>query len=300
VTDPVTSRRRLAHELRRLRTAKDMTQRQVAEQMAWSPSKIIRIEQGTVGIAVTDLMALLMLYGIAGNEVDEFVELARSARARTEWARFRDHFSASTLRCFALESSSVRIRHYAAEVVPPLLQTEEYIRAQLAGLGTDTRIDGVVEVTHIRQELLEREQPPELFVVVDEAALRRAVGGPAVLRQQLDHLAAMAHRPFVSVQILRFAVGAHPQLGRGAFTYLEFADESNPDVLILPGPDETQLIDIEEVTSLYLDRFFRLEAMASAPFDVERLLRELAEDIIEEVPPEPVLPALHHHFVLQG
>jgi transcriptional regulator with XRE-family HTH domain len=265
VTDPAALRRRLIVELKRLRTQAKLTQRQVAEDLEWSPSKIIRIEQGVVGISITDLRAVLGHYGVTDEQtVEELAAMARGSK-KQPFADYRDTFPADTIRYFGYEASAAVIRQVELNVVPGLLQTEEYTRALLAARRMDsTRIDKLVESRRERQELLERAEPPDAFFIVDEGALRRTIGGPSIMRRQLARLVQAAAQPHVSIQVLPFSIGAHPALA-GSFVCLEFSAEDDPDLLYFENPLGDALFrDDAQLTATYRERFWELEDMATA------------------------------------
>ena len=277
MNDPVTMRRKLRVELKRLRTARTLTQRHVAERLDWSQSKVIRIENGQVAVGVTDLQALLRLYGVEEQEtIDSMVEMARGSK-RLPFGDYKDVLPAETLRFFAYESSASIIRQVAPIVVPGLLQTEEYARSLLDSSGFDrSEINQIWAARLERQELLERADPPEMFFILDEAAVHRPVGGEAVMSHQRARLLDLARHPRVTIQVVRFEVGAHAGM-QGSFVYLEFPGADDPDVLYLEGPQGDYVArDEEEITGRYLERFFALEKIASPPNDLEKVMSELA------------------------
>jgi transcriptional regulator with XRE-family HTH domain len=259
-------RRRLRVELRRRRTEAQLTQREVAAALEWSPSKVIRIESGQVGISVTDLRALAGLYGVtAGPELDALTELARGGK-RQPFAEYRDVLSPETIRYFGYEASASLIRIVHPLVVPGLVQTEDYTRALLESFGVDAqRIDRAVEVRRERQEILDSADAPELFVVLDEAVLRRVTGGPAVMKHQLDHLLRLDERDRVTIQVVPFEAGAYRGV-QGPFTHLEFSEPTDPDVVFIEN-SRTGIVflDDPEVTGPYQEEFFLLEDLASRP-----------------------------------
>ena len=280
--DSAAMRRRLRVELRRLRGEANLTQRDVASALDWSPSKVIRIESGQVGLGVTDLRALAALYGVPeGEAMEELVVLARGSK-RQPFAEFRDVLPQETIRFFGYETSASLIRHVHPLVVPGLLQTEDYTRALLIGYGVDPKIiDRVIESRRQRQEVLDKVNPPEVFTVLDEAVLRRRVGGAAVMERQLRHLVRLTERPTVSVQILPFAQGAQDAL-QGPFVHLEFPNPNDPDVLFIESMRASStFVDDPEVTGQYQEIFLRLEDQAAASDQlstfVDRALREFRE-----------------------
>jgi transcriptional regulator with XRE-family HTH domain len=230
---PEVRRRRLKGTLRNDREAAGLTQKDAADALDWHVSKIIRIEQGTVGITPVDLRALLGVYGITDeHQIETLVDLARGSRKQS-WREYKGIYSPASLTLFANEPVAKIIYKYEPTFIPGLLQTEEYARALLAGMGySENEIERRVSARLERQDLLERDSRPELQFVLGEAAVSRAVGGRGVMRRQLERLKDLSKRPGISLQVLPFANGAHPRMG-GAFTILEFADDSLDDLLYL-------------------------------------------------------------------
>jgi transcriptional regulator with XRE-family HTH domain len=273
VENSAAMRRRLRVELRRLRTDAQLTQREVAKALEWSPSKVIRIESGQVGISVTDLRAIAGLYGVgSGPDLEALTELARGGK-RQPFAEYRDVLSPETIRYFGYEASASLIRIMHPLVVPGLVQTEDYTRAMLESFGVDERrIDRVVDVRRERQEILDGAESPELFVVLDEAVLHRLTGGPAVMKQQLEHLRRLDSRDRVTIQVVPFDSGAYRGV-QGPFTHLEFSEPTDPDVVFIEN-DRTGIVflDDPEVTGRYQEEFFLLEDQASRPGEFERFV----------------------------
>jgi transcriptional regulator with XRE-family HTH domain len=230
---PVVKRRRLRTELRGARQEAGLTQDQVAEEMDWSPSKIIRIEAGSVGVSTNDMRALLRLYHITDHDrVEELLALARVARERS--TSYKDA-PPKLLQFIEYEAAASVIRGCQPLAVPGLLQTEDYARAvvqQAVGKASKAQVEAAVAVRMKRQEVLDRPDPPQLFFVLDESVLRRQVGGEAVMRRQIRHLLELASRPDVTIEVVPFSAGAHPGM-QGPFVILEFPDAEDDDVLYL-------------------------------------------------------------------
>jgi transcriptional regulator with XRE-family HTH domain len=255
-------------ELRKARDAAGLTQEQVAAALEWSLSKVIRIEAGAVRISITDLRALLQHYEVAGDRITELVELARAARERAWWSDYAKVLSSQYLEYVGYEAAASTLRVFNPLIVPGLLQTTEYAEALAAGLADPNQrveVSAAAEVRTRRQELLERENPPRCYFVIDEAAIQRQVGGPAVMRQQLRHIGAMAARPNISVEIVSFSAGAHPGMN-GPIVLLEFPDAEDDDVLYLET-ERGSLIsrDVREDVVFYREAFERLRAMSLKP-----------------------------------
>ena len=261
-------RRQLLAELRRLRPAHVHTQRQVADALDWSPSKVTRIESGAVSLSVTDLRALLGFYEVADPDlVERLVDLARrSRRARSPFAAYADLFSVVALRFFDFEHTASRIGEVELLVVPGLLQTEEYARALMGVHGMRAeKTERFVGSRRVRQQLLDRADPPELSFVVDESVLLRTIGGPVVMRAQLERLRELARRPNVAIRVIPLALGEH--VGRrGPFVLLTFGGTNDPDVVYLEQRRGDALFQEElEVVANHRRLFAELEECAARP-----------------------------------
>ena len=266
---PTVRRMLVGARLRRLRADNGISREQAAEAIRASEWKIHRLENGQVGFKERDVVDLLALYGVEDPvEVVEFVLLAREANMPGWWHPYGDLLPHWFRAYVDLESAARLIRTYEGQLVPGLLQTEDYMRALLGGaqLGdTPEEAERRVALRLGRQALLEREDAPRLWAVVDEAALRRPVGGPKVMRAQLERLIEATEQPNVTLQVLPFAAGAHPAMV-GAFSVLRFADQELPDVVY-----------VEHLTSaLYL----------SKQEDVDQYLHVMESICVRSAPPD--------------
>jgi transcriptional regulator with XRE-family HTH domain len=280
---PAVQRRRLKTELRRARQQAGLTQDQVAEAMEWSLSKIIRIEAGTVGLSANDLKALLGYYKVEdADEVASLLTLARAGRERPWQSVYRDFVSPRLLQFIEFEAASSISRNFQPLIVPGLLQTEEYARAmfkELAGDTPDKRIDSQVEVRMKRQELLDRDDSPLLFFILDEAVTRRLVGGKEVMRRQLRRIAELAASPRITIEVVPFSAGAHPGM-QGSFVVQEFSDPADDDVLYLETPQgEVISRDDPELISHYREVFEDLRGKSLGPEGSVAFLGKLADDM---------------------
>lgn len=268
---PELMRRHLMAVLRRYREAADLTQEDAAGALDWGTSKIIRIEQGAVGITPVDLRALLELYKVADEEqAAELVGLARGSK-KLPWREYKDVYSQASLTLFGYEGAAKTIYKYEPTFIPGLLQTEEYARNLLAGMGHEEKeIERMVSARLERQGLLDHEVRPQLRFILGEAVVNRAVGGPGVMRHQLEWLKVLAERPGNFFQVMPFSAGAHPRMG-GAFTVLQFADENIDDLLYLENAGGTSVSrdDPDEIAD-YLKDFLTLQSMASKIGDFAR------------------------------
>jgi transcriptional regulator with XRE-family HTH domain len=253
---PATTRRRLRFELRRLREEKGLRQDDVVEKLDWSLSKLIRIENGSVGVSVTDVRALLGVYGAPSTAADDLVALARSARQRRWWSAYRDILNQQYQEFIGFEADAARLRQFHPAIVPGLLQTEAYVRAMIPALVlspvSEAEYEGLVQVRlHRQQDVLYSGNPPEFIVVIDEAALRRVVGDVDVMREQLQHLVSVQELDTLTLGILPFSAGPHIGM-QGAFHIMEFAADEDDDVLYLENAlGDVSMRDRPDLVSRY-------------------------------------------------
>jgi transcriptional regulator with XRE-family HTH domain len=274
---PAVGRRRLAQELRRLRSVAGLTISDVAGRLECSAGKISRIETGAVGAQATDVRAMLDLYGVSGTDRDALADLVRLARRPAWWHQYADVVPAESSRFFGLEDGAVSIDQHAGSLVPGLLQTPAYARAVLSAPADvpAADVERRIELRLRRQQLLARPHPPRLHVLLDEAALRREVGGPEVLAGQLDRLASLATEEHVVLQVLPFgAGGAHQALGV-AFTVFGFADPADARVVYLEQLTGNALLESAEEVGGYRAAFAESADRALDPGRSADLLRAL-------------------------
>lgn len=209
---PTTRRRQLGADLRRLRESKGLTLEDAGARVGISKATLSRYEtkEGTVKWPAVD--ALCREYGASDAERLALVELAKGAKIQGWWRSLADSIPESMNLMLTLEDEVVREDHYACMYVPGLLQTRAYAEAVHRASEVqcpEREVQHMVDIRMKRQELLDREEPPRIWCVIDEAALRRQVGGREVMREQLGHLLALTERPHVTVQVLPFSKGAH-------------------------------------------------------------------------------------------
>lgn len=249
-TDPSQHRRRLRVELRRAREDAGLSQRDAAEALEWSLSKLIRIEGGTVSLSVTDLRALLRLYGVPQDapKTQALVEAARGSKGQPWWAEYRQLVSPQFEQYLSYETAATSFHVYHPSLVPGLLQTADFAASLLAPAFPRDLADHLVRLRLRRQENVYDGEGhgeghgdgdngaaggrggPQLRFVLDEAALHRHIGGPAVMLGQLARLRELAEHDHVSLRVIPFSEGAYAALG-GAFVVLGFPDDD--DVLFL-------------------------------------------------------------------
>ena len=267
--------------MRKARQKAGLTQEQVAAALGWPISKIIRIEAGLAGISADNLRMLLGQYQIVDPErTDELLALARGARERSWWSGYQDSAPSGLLQLIGYEAAASIARSFEPLLVPGFLQTEEYARAVIREFeeqATAERVDTLVEVRMRRQGLLDRADPPLLFFILDEAVVRRQIGGKDTMRRQIARLIEIADRNSVTVEIVPFSAGAHPGL-KGSFMILEFPDPTDDDVLYLESP-RGDLIgrDAPEEVLVYRESFEQLRSLSLGPASSAAYLSRVAD-----------------------
>jgi transcriptional regulator with XRE-family HTH domain len=249
---PTVQRLVLGGHLRRLREEAGITTERAAASIRGSHSKISRMEHGRVGFKERDIADLLTLYEVGpGDEREALLSLARGASTPGWWQRYSDILPHWVEPYFGLEAAASSIREYELQFVPGLLQIEPYAQAviRLGNLPAEDEVIRRAQARISRQEILRRENPPKVWAVLDEGALRRFMGGRDVMQAQLLHLIEMCDHPAVTLQILPFSAGPHRAMG-GPFTILRYTE-----------PDLRDVVFIEQLTSaLYLDKQAEVDA----------------------------------------
>jgi transcriptional regulator with XRE-family HTH domain len=273
VRSPTIRRRELGALLRKLRTEKGLTVEQAAERLMVSMSKLSRMETGH-GIATRrDIRDLCDLYGVTDDaERDHMMKLAAEGKQQAWWQSYDLGYATYV----GLEAAAVAISAFQSSVVHGLLQTAEYARAgheaAMPRLGPD-QIGLQIEAKLTRQRILNRDNPPQFAVVLDEAALHRMAGGRQVMAAQLTKILDMSAWPNVTVQVLPFERGSHPAL-ESNFTILDLPDPA-PDVVFTEGMIGSTYLDRAEDLKRYRKVFCRLQSMAPSPKDTAELIAKL-------------------------
>jgi transcriptional regulator with XRE-family HTH domain len=278
---PTVRRMLVGAQLRRLRTDMGLSREEAAEAIRASEWKIHRLENGQVGFKERDIIDLLRLYGVTDpDEVAAFVTLAREANTPGWWQHYGDLLPQWFRTYVDLESAATLIRTYEGQFIPGLLQTDDYMRAIIHGahLESSEEVGRRVRLRMARQTLLTREHPPRLWAVVDEAALRRPVGGREVMRGQLERLIDATKLPNVTLQILPFAGGAHPAMV-GAFSILRFADRELPDVVYLEHLTNAVYLDKRDEVERYLDVMELVCVDSETPAKTVELLDKILNEL---------------------
>jgi len=273
---PTVLRILLGAQLRRLRERQRITLEDAGKRIRASHSKISRMETGRVGFKDRDIADLLTLYGVTDEEERETLRaLARRANVPGWWHDYSDVLPHWFEAYVGLEEVAIQIRAYEVQFFPGLLQTEDYARAVIL-LGHDgataREIERRVRLRMARQSVLDRDDPPNVWAVIDEAVLRRPAGSPDVMRGQLTHLAQMAERPNITIQIIPFQTGGHSAAG-GPFSILRFAEPDLPDVVYLEQLTSALYLDKPEAVDSYLRVMERVCMEAAPPADSAGIIK---------------------------
>jgi transcriptional regulator with XRE-family HTH domain len=277
---PTVRRMLVGAQLRRLRTDMGLSREEAGEAIRASEWKIHRLENGQVGFKERDIIDLLRLYGVTEpDEVAALVVLAREANTPGWWQHYGDVLPQWFRTYVDLESAANLIRTYEGQFIPGLLQTDDYMRAVIHDhLESSEEMGRRVRLRLARQTLLTREHPPRLWAVVDEAALRRPVGGREVMRGQVERLLDATKLPNVTLQILPFAAGAHSAMV-GAFSILRFADRELPDVVYLEHLTNAIYLDKRDEVERYLDVMELLCVQSEPPAKTVELLDRILNQL---------------------
>jgi hypothetical protein len=285
---PTAVRILLGAHLRRLREASGLTRAEAGEPIRSSESKISRLELGRVGFKARDVLDLLTLYGVH-DEQERAAVMARVREANEPgwWHSYSDVTPNWFQRYLGLEATASLIRTYELQFIPGLLQTEEYARAVVPlGPGTvrQAEIARRVNLRLERQQVLTRPDPPKLWAVVDEAALRRPVGGPQVMKDQLEALIGIVTKvPNVRLQVLPLSAGGHAAAG-GSFTILRFPQHDLPDLVYLEQLASALYLDSREDIDFYFGAVNRLFVEAAPLKDTVGILSRIIDDLGRALP----------------
>ncbi|MFI6407242.1 helix-turn-helix domain-containing protein [Streptomyces sp. NPDC050548] len=274
----------LGRQLEELRTRAGLTYEEAGAAIGVSHSTIRRMEAAKVArLRLADAEKLLQVYGVTDRqEIDTFLKSVREASKRGWWHTYRDVMPDWFAAYLSLEQAALQVRAYENEFVHGLLQTEEYARALLGAGNPHAPTEATerrVALRMRRQELLTREAPPRVWVVMDETVLRWPVGGAAVMRAQVDHLIEVNRLPHVTLQIMPFANGPHPAMRAGAFHLFRFRAPELPDVVYLNGLVGAVYLDKSDDVVVYREALDRLGAQAAPARKTEALLGAIRKEL---------------------
>ena len=278
---PTVPRMLVGIELRRYRDAAGITPDQAAYEIRASRSKISRMENGLVRFKERDVTDLLTLYGITDEQIrGRLVTLARQASTPGWWSKYGDIMADWFESYLGLEMAASVIRTFELQFVHGLFQTEDYARA-VTMLGHTSasaeEVDRRVSLRLKRQDLLNGPTPPQVWSVLDEGALRRPVGGPAVMRAQLERLVEMSKLRHVTIQVVPFSRGGHAAAG-GSFTVLRFSEPEVPDVVYIEQLTSALYLDKREDVDHYLEVMNHLSTEALTPTQSAKFITEIIRD----------------------
>lgn len=266
--------RHLSEELVRLRKAAGLTVEEVTTKLNKSMGWLTYMENNKwVKANIRNITALLDLYEVTGRQREEILELARSATQKDWWLAYRDIFP---IKLPGFEAAATTIRTFEALLVPGLLQTKDYAAAVAQGrrVFTPPVIARQVEARLTRQKIFDRENPPQFWALIDEAALLRSVGGPDVMRHQIEHLMDMATRPNITIQVVPLTAGAHAAM-TGGFMILEFGNDRDAPLVYVEGVTRTQFMEKPEDVQSYTLTFEHVVTSALPPDESAARLAEL-------------------------
>jgi transcriptional regulator with XRE-family HTH domain len=276
---PTVRRRRLGSELRRLRESQSIKLEEVAGQLGLAPSTLSRIETGKAPTRTSYLTGMLELYGVSDpSQRQVLLDMAKEGHRKGWWAIWDGVLPTGFGIYVGLEAEAASLRDYEAQVVHGLLQTEDYARAVMSTVRrrqTAEEIDRLVDLRMQRQAVLTRTDPLDLWMILDEAVLRRMVGPSHVMRDQLEHLHEASQWPNITIQVLAFDSGLHVGLG-GSFTIIEFPERSDPDVVYTEGvTGQAYIEEREREVRGRVEAFDVLRAAALPPANSARLIRSI-------------------------
>jgi hypothetical protein len=274
---PTVLRMILSRQLQALREKAGMSYQQAGEAIYSSEWTIRRMERSEGGLKPLTLKSLLMAYGITDiAEINAFLALARQAGTPGWWHSYDDILPAWFRTAVGLEEAATLIRAYEPQVIPGLLQTEGYIRAITAASFPAAPSDfseRAVALRLARQKILQRPDPPGYWVVLDETALRRPIGGPQIMREQIAYLIEAAQQPAITIQVLPFAAGWHPAL-YGMFNIFRLPDAQLPDIVYSEALTGANYLNKPEESATYIEALDRMCAQAASPEHTLTILRD--------------------------
>ncbi len=278
---PTVRRRRLGMELRRLREASALMIEDVARHLECSMSRVSRIETGKSVARIRDVRDMLDLYKVSDEvQREQLLTLAKEAQQRGWWTEYEAVLSAGLDTYVGLEASAASIRSFQTHLVPGLLQTEEYSRAliRVARPGESPgNIDRMISLRKRRQAMLAESDYLEIWAVLDEAVLRRPIGGVSVMRAQLERLLEAGELPSVTIQVLPFSRGVHAGID-GAFTIIGFPDPTDLDVVYIDCPAGNIFLEKPRDVRRHTTWFDHLRAAALPPDESTEFISAAADE----------------------
>ena len=281
---PTVRRRRLGSELRRLREARSIKLEEVADRLGLAASTLSRIENGKAPTKTAYLTALLEFYEVTdADQRQVLVDMAREGHRKGWWAGYEDVLPTGFGIYMGLEADASGLRIYETQAVNGLLQTQDYARAILREINKKDSPDQLQRVTELRlkrqESLVRQPDPVDLWMILDEAVIRRPIGGPEIMASQLKHLVEAGQWPNVTLQVLPFSAGAHSALN-GPFTIVEFPERTDDDVVYFDSWGGPIYLEKERDVRLCTEAFDRLRAAALSPSDSASLAEQVARELM--------------------
>jgi transcriptional regulator with XRE-family HTH domain len=278
---PTVLRMVLGKRLRQLREQAGVSFDEAARAIEVTALTVRRMEKAEVGLRIPYVKELLRTYGVSDTEIEDFLSLAREANQPGWWHKFRDVLPEWFSAYVSLESEAQVIRLYEPQYVPGLLQTHDYAAALLrVGFpnASPEDVDRRVALRLRRQDLLVKPEAPAIWAILDETVLRRPVGGPEVMRAQIDRLVEATERPKIRIQIMRFAAGPHPG-AYGPFHYFRFGFSELPDIVYTEGLAGAQYVDQPAEVVTYLEVLDRMSVQAEPVARTRDILAALRKEL---------------------
>lgn len=278
--------RRLRNDLRRARESAGLTQKQVADDLGWSISKVIRLETGAAKIMTADVMALLHEYRITDQErAERLLAVTRQREQAWWWDEYQELYDdyPQFLNFIAYEDSATAIRQFQGLLIPGLLQSNSYVRALIVDVDDPQTAEQYIQVRLKRQQLLSRDGGPNLSFVLDEGTLHRMIGDRDVMIEQLRHLRMLNAKPHIEIQVVPFTAGMVTGMAR-SFALLELSEEIDGDSVdyVVDVEDisrDSLLRDSPDLTSVYVEAFYRIRNIALTVAETNRLIDSILESM---------------------
>ncbi|MGW0965467.1 helix-turn-helix domain-containing protein [Streptomyces sp. NPDC002516] len=272
----------LGRRLLDLRERAGLKREEAARILRVAPATVRRMEMAEVSLKIPYLQLLLKSYGVGDQEAEAFVLLAEDANKPGWWQRFHDILPDWFSMHVSLEGAASLLRSYEPHFIPGLLQTEDYARGVLkAGAIGQTRPEDIerhVALRMQRQDLLTREDAPRIWAVMDETVLRRTIGGPEVMRAQIDKLLQATRLPHVTLQVIPFSSGPHPGT-YGPFVLFRFAMPELPDMVYSEYLTGAVYLDARSEVATHLEVMDRMAAQAATAHRTKEILRDLRKEL---------------------
>lgn len=278
---PTVRLRRLAAELRRLRASAALSREDVTEQTGINSATLYRIETAKTRPQTRTLVALLKLYGVDDQQREHLVALSKQSTEQGWLRSYHSDLPEEYTAYISFEAEALGVRNYESLFIPGLLQTEDYARAVIRGvlpMANQQEVDDRVRARMERQGVLSKAQPLKLWAIMDEAALRRLVGGGKIMQAQLRHLLDVTREPHVTLQVIPFSIGAHAGMP-GSFVLMDFADPMDTDLIYIDSMAGDLFLESEADISRYSIIFDNLRAVALSPDSSVELVANIAREI---------------------